>query len=263
MSKRTSHPAGMPSWIDLATTDVDAVKPFYAALFGWSYTDMPMGPSYTQAKMNGAKVAGMMPMMPAMQKSGHPSMWSTYINVDSAADMAAKAVMLGGEIVMPATDVMGQGQLAVIRDTAGAVVGLWQPMSHIGSEIVNEPGAYTWAELAVRDVPTAKTFYSAMFGWTFEADDTDIHGEPYTNIVLSGRTIGGLMPIGESWGEVPPFWGAYLGIDDLDAALEKTTKLGGKIVMPPIEIPKGRFAGILDPSGAMITMIQLNEWPDD
>jgi predicted enzyme related to lactoylglutathione lyase len=86
-------------------------------------------------------------------------------------------------------------------------------------------------------------------------------GNPYINIMLNGTSVAGIMQIDESWGEVPPFWGVYVGVENIDAALEATPKLGGKIVMPIIEIPVGRFAGILDPTGAMITLIQMNEWP--
>jgi len=38
MSTRTSRwPAGVPCWVDLATTDVAAARDFYGAVLGWSF----------------------------------------------------------------------------------------------------------------------------------------------------------------------------------------------------------------------------------
>ena len=43
MPDRTSHDPGTISWTDLATTDQDAAKEFYAGLFGWEYDEQPVG----------------------------------------------------------------------------------------------------------------------------------------------------------------------------------------------------------------------------
>ena len=45
--KIESYVQGKPCWVDLATTDQDAAKSFYAELFGWAYDDNPMDPSGT------------------------------------------------------------------------------------------------------------------------------------------------------------------------------------------------------------------------
>ena len=45
----------------------------------------------------------------------------------------------------------------------------------------------------------------------------------------------------------------------LDAAAHKVRSLGGKIHMPPQDIPEvGRFAILHDPQGAVFAMIRLN-----
>ena len=43
MPARTEHAPGTPSWTDLQTTDPAAAKAFYAALWGWTYDDLPAG----------------------------------------------------------------------------------------------------------------------------------------------------------------------------------------------------------------------------
>ncbi len=39
-------------WVELATIDSEAAKKFYTELFGWDFTDNPMGPGmvYTMLK---------------------------------------------------------------------------------------------------------------------------------------------------------------------------------------------------------------------
>lgn len=40
--KTEQHAPGSPGWVDLATTDQQAAKSFYRALFGWTYDDQPI-----------------------------------------------------------------------------------------------------------------------------------------------------------------------------------------------------------------------------
>jgi predicted enzyme related to lactoylglutathione lyase len=50
----------------------------------------------------------------------------------------------------------------------------------------------------------------------------------------------------------------YVQVNDCDATAAKATSLGGKVCMPPTDIPNtGRFAMIQDPQGAMFSVIAL------
>ena len=42
MAERTEYAPGIFSWADLSTTDPEAAKSFYAALFGWQSEDLPV-----------------------------------------------------------------------------------------------------------------------------------------------------------------------------------------------------------------------------
>jgi len=58
MSEFTSYAPGTPSWIDLATTDPDGAKTFYAGIFGWTVVDVPTGAGvYTMFMLKGKPVA--------------------------------------------------------------------------------------------------------------------------------------------------------------------------------------------------------------
>lgn len=59
-----------------------------------------------------------------------------------------------------------------------------------------------------------------------------------------------------SGGEINPQWGIYITVDDVDATARKAEELGGKVLMPPTDIPNvGRFAALMDPQGVMFSVI--------
>jgi predicted enzyme related to lactoylglutathione lyase len=51
-------------------------------------------------------------------------------------------------------------------------------------------------------------------------------------------------------------WGAYVTVDNVDTTAKAAVQLGGKLLMPPTDIPDvGRFCVIRDPQGAVISAI--------
>ena len=106
MPKRTGYAHGVPCWVDLSTTDVEAAKRFYGAVFGWEAEDMPtdQGMPYTMLTKNGKTVAGLGAISPEQTAAGVPPVWSTYLNVDDVDDTIAKVTEAGGTVVMPAMD---------------------------------------------------------------------------------------------------------------------------------------------------------------
>ena len=103
--------------------------------------------STTWRVCGGRAAAGLMEQAQEQVDMGLPPLWSVYLTVDDADATVGKVEAAGGSVMAPAFDVMDAGRMAVIVDPAGAVVCLWQPKEHPGCEIVNEPGAFTWAEL--------------------------------------------------------------------------------------------------------------------
>lgn len=115
-------------------------------------------------------------------------------------------------------------------------------------------GAFTWCELLTPDLKKASTFYGSLFGWEFR-DDPGTGSGPYTVIRNRGEAIGGMM---KPPPQAPPqpMWGAYVAVDDVDQIAKKVPVLGGKVLMPPTDIPRvGRIAVIQDPQGAVIHAI--------
>ena len=164
MSIRTSYKQGTPSWVDLATTDQDGAKTFYSSLLGWDWNDMDMGDGafYSMAQLKGKSAAGAYTQMQDERDMGIPPHWTTYITVDDVDATAAKVESAGGKVHVPPFDVFDSGRMTMIEDPTGGVVGLWQAKNHIGSEIVNEPTAFCWAELMTDDVEKAGAFFEEV-----------------------------------------------------------------------------------------------------
>jgi predicted enzyme related to lactoylglutathione lyase len=61
---------------------------------------------------------------------------------------------------------------------------------------------------------------------------------------------------------MPPMWGVYVTVDNVDATAKTAEKLGGNILVPPTDIPDvGRSCVIQDPQGAVISAITGVEAP--
>jgi predicted enzyme related to lactoylglutathione lyase len=118
-------------------------------------------------------------------------------------------------------------------------------------------GSFSWNELITTDVEGAKTFYSALLGWTME--DNLCGGMAYTMLKTGEQEVGGIMAVPAEAKGMPPMWGSYVTVDDMQHCLKQTETLGGKVIVPPRDIPEiGQFCVIQDPQGAMLNLIQYS-----
>jgi predicted enzyme related to lactoylglutathione lyase len=145
---------------------------------------------------------------------------------------------------------MSAGRMAIFSDTTGAFLALWQPGEHLGGQLVNEPGAFTWSELSSSDLEKSKSFYGEVLGWGFGGS------EQYVEAQVSGRTVAALMPRPASLpAGVPDHWLVYFGAEDVDADTARATQLGGSVLVEPTDVPgMGRFAVLADPEGAAFAL---------
>ncbi len=250
---------GTPMWVDLSSSDVEAAKTFYGGLFGWKADPIPdpQAGGYTMFTLGDKLVAGVGPI----QNPGQPPTWAMYVATENADETAQKVTQAGGKVIMPPMDVMEAGRMAIFADPSGAVFGVWQPGQHQGAGIVNEPNSLCWNELNTPNVETIKGFYNTVFGW--EGDTHAMGDGEYTEWKLNDKSIGGAMPMPQQVPSgTPPFWMTYFAVENCDAAVEKTQQLGGKVLMPAMDIEPGRFAVLADPQGAVFAVITMKPMPN-
>lgn len=124
-------------------------------------------------------------------------------------------------------------------------------------EVRTKQGMFSWNELLAKDVEAAKSFYTQLFGWGSE-DMAGGDGSQYTVFKIGDEQVAGLMALpaqAEQMG-APPYWGAYITVDDVDGTAQKAQQLGATVLVPPMAVPGvGRFCTIQDPQGAVISFI--------
>ncbi len=121
-------------------------------------------------------------------------------------------------------------------------------------------GAFSLNELLTTNLTSAKDFYGKLLDWTF-TETKDIYGKPYISIHNEDLFIGGMMlKKGIVPDDVPCFWDTYVAVADVEKSATRVKELGGKIVVPPTDIPKvGRFCVINDPQGASLNLITYGD----
>jgi predicted enzyme related to lactoylglutathione lyase len=115
-------------------------------------------------------------------------------------------------------------------------------------------------EIPAADVESLKRFYTGLFGWKIEkypgpmeywmiqTVPTDEKG------MLLRPGVNGGMTKKESPEQKPV---NYISVESIDEAIEKVTKLGGKIVTQKQEVPNvGWIATAADPEGNQIALLQ-------
>lgn len=258
MGVRTSYKQGTPSWVDLATTDQPAAKEFYGSLLGWDWDDQDMGDGsfYSMAQLKGKSAAALYTQRDDEKQQGIPPHWTCYITVDDVDAVISKVPGAGGQVFGEAFDVFDAGRMAAIADPTGGVICLWQPKQHIGCEIVNEVGAFCWSELITDDVAKASGFFEEVLGIGVHRQTEPF---PYTMMMVDGNVVGGFFPKEPEMGNMPNVWSIYFSVADCDSTAAKAESLGGKIMVPGTDTPVGRFSVLVDPQGAMFSVIKLNE----
>jgi predicted enzyme related to lactoylglutathione lyase len=114
-----------------------------------------------------------------------------------------------------------------------------------------KPGAFVWHELMTTDVARSKSFYGDLFGWKTSEMEM-MPGFNYTVINHAKQPHGGMMAITPEHGDMRPHWDVYISVRDVDVTAAKCEQLGGEIVVPPHDIPVGRWAMLKDPTGAQM-----------
>ena len=254
MPEIKKYEQGTPSWLDLLTSDMSGAERFYGQLFGWESKREAVGEDqfYSMQYLKAKSVAGIMEQDKRQAEQGPPVGWYTYITVDDVQAVTGRVEELGGRVIAEPFDVFENGRMSMIQDPEGAFVSFWQPLKHIGTQIVNEPGTVIWNELVADDPQKLGLFYSALLG----LDLKDMEGAPeYKLLSIGEKSVAGIMNKGEQSSEVPTFWSVYFAVEDTDAVAEKCRSLGGVLLNGPTDTPMGRFAALKDPQGAVFQVI--------
>lgn len=124
---------------------------------------------------------------------------------------------------------------------------------------MNTQTIVVWGEIPVKDLEASARFYDNVFGWSSKVD----RSTPQPMVLLNGAMDADL--VGANLCEGTGANGAGGNIihfavsDTCEAAAERLTDGGGKVLSPPITIPPGRFVMALDLDGNQIGLFQPHD----
>jgi predicted enzyme related to lactoylglutathione lyase len=107
-------------------------------------------------------------------------------------------------------------------------------------------------EILGADAPRLQRFYADLFGWKITLNPVGygyVPVAPTQPVTLTGGI--GPSPQGQ------PLAVFYVKVDDPVAILKKVEALGGRTVVPPVDVPGGiTFARFADPEGNVIGIVR-------
>ncbi len=248
MGTRERYAPGTFCWEELATSDLEGAKAFYGEVLGWAYEDLPLddGQVYVMATVDGHRVA-------ALMGTEHHPHWRSYVSVEDVDAAAARVIELGGSVRLEPFDVMDAGRLAGVADPTGASVMLWQPGEHPGAGLVNVPGALSWNDLQTTDVGAAADFYAVLLGWRIAAIPSAPGGR--VSVSVGGRLNGGIAALPPGAPGMPPEWLPFFAVEDVSEAVGVAHGAGARVLAPPMEVPSGSMAVLVDPQQAAFAVL--------
>jgi predicted enzyme related to lactoylglutathione lyase len=96
----------------------------------------------------------------------------------------------------------------------------------------------------VPDPAAAQAFYAGLFGWEFAAG-----AGSYTVGRVGGLDVAGVGAFDR------PSWNTYIRVESVEAALERASAAGAKVLLGATDMPPaGRAAALLDPAGAAVLL---------
>jgi len=95
-------------------------------------------------------------------------------------------------------------------------------------------------EIGCKDSEKTQQFYSNLFGWKIQ------QAGPAAIIDTGSGPTGHITALGHEPFHYTIF---YVEVEDVQVCLKKAESLGGKTLVPPMQIPTGTFAWMMDIEG--------------
>jgi uncharacterized protein len=114
------------------------------------------------------------------------------------------------------------------------------------------PSSLAFVELASGDPATTRQFLAKVFGWRFRS--VQMPAGEYLSFRAPGGGQGGIRPT--RTGE-PPSSMSYVRVRNIEEALQKVKRAGGRLVLPRVDVPgMGSFFWFQIPHGPIMACWQ-------
>jgi predicted enzyme related to lactoylglutathione lyase len=246
------------AWQDLGTSDLDAAKSFYGAVFGWNFVPMPMdGFEYIMIHAGDYAIGGMNGL-----GEGESPRWIPYISIADIDSAVATIGSSGGTNTSEIHHIPGIVRMSYHTDPDGAEFALfsgegeWADRSMPTMQAVKS--VPIWYELACEHIGAEIGWYQGFTGWGH------VEWPMGEGMVYNGLTVGE-APVAGAFdksvfgdGDNPSVWRIYFEAPiSADATAAAIKAAGGTIVQDPAPIPgTGIFLLATDPTGALFGVLE-------
>ncbi len=259
MSELFVPQAGAVLSADIAVPDHDRETRFYSRVLTTG-----ADPLWQDDLMNnqGIPVIGLGPRSEA--HSSLPLQWMPHVQVVDVAASVARALELGGSVLMK--DEAGGNQWAVLRDPNGAAFGIIPvvPADRVQENDAKDQtpnvGRILWLDLTVDDASATRDFYAEVVGWSVQdvaMTDGDAAYADYNMLAVDGSPAAGICHARGVNTGLPAVWMIYLPVRDLGESIRRVSEEGGQVIK---EMRDGNdnyvYAAIQDPVGVSLALTQ-------
>ena len=248
-------------WADYFTSNVDAARIFYAALFGWDWKEISgaRDSRYGMFYQDGEPVAGVA-YRASPDTSRDRGRWIYYVSVPDVAAAAKAIAAQGGRTLLAPRSFADRGTFAVVADPEGAPFGLLRSASGDPPDYRADVGDWLWLALYTRDAPVAANFYRSVF-------DYDVHTPARQEaadylLVKEGYARAAVAQLSKT-SQASPSWLGYLRVGDVAKSVATAIHLGAtELFAPSQNVLDGQLAIVIDPLGAPVGLLRWT-YPDD
>jgi predicted enzyme related to lactoylglutathione lyase len=107
------------------------------------------------------------------------------------------------------------------------------------------------AEIRSSDPDATRAFFGELFGWTYPSEGA-LPGYTFVDTGVPDALYTAISPR-QGDADLVTF---FIGVDDMTTSIQSATRLGGRVVQEPVEVPGVRFALIADPQGHVVGLAQ-------
>jgi uncharacterized protein len=228
-------------WHDLFTTNREASKEFYGALFGYTYEDTENGTTFSNAEGQQGSIIDI------TEGVNIPSHWLPYLTVDSTTEAAFRIGAGGGRLLS-----FGEGYV-VFTDVEGAQLKIVQGHSTPKADSQSK-GSIIFDELLCTNAKQSLAFFQNITVWNIQSEPIWPSGE-YHFCKANDLAIAGIRAVNPNL-ITSSFWISYFKVDDLNESVAKVIENGGSVITPAQTLPGyGQFAVVKDNLGAALALL--------
>ena len=260
MTARTESDAADAYWTDFRTTDVDAAKAFYGAVFGWQFKEYVAqhGVTYAPAYLEDGLATIIAPFTNGQVPADVNGRWNVYFAAQEIEELIAGLPYSGGSLKSEPVAQDGSGVMVFFAPPGGGITGAWHAWRHYPSARSEEPGAVAWVELLTPEPQAAAAFFQQHFGHDVTEYPQD-DGGTYTTLLADGAEVAGIAALpADSAGTPDPGWQVYFGVSNVAESVAAAVAAGATVLVEPDGTDDGgTIATLRDPLGAVFNLLEL------